>query len=66
MDEDKCKFCINRWTCKEVCNKCNLTNCEHNRDGFCLDIKVLKRSGKQTGCIYYDNKNLNKSEEAKG
>ena len=57
MDDDRCRFCINRWTCKGICDKCDLTECEYNRDGFCLDIEALKQERKQTGCIYYDNTN---------
>lgn len=57
MSNDKCDFCLNRWGCHDVCTRCERTECEYNHDGHCLEVKVLKRWDKQTGCIYFTNRN---------
>ena len=40
-----------------VDDKCKYKECEHYRDGNCLDIKSLKDPYRQTGCIYYTGRN---------
>lgn len=51
MDDDKCKFCIDKWICRGICSKCDYHECTHNRQGFCLDVEALRDPRKQTGCL---------------
>lgn len=63
MNNDHCTFCLNHWGCNGECTICNIKECEYNRNGHCLDIKALKHPEKQTGCIYYSNRNNGECED---
>lgn len=45
-------------TIKNETSKCSLTSCHYNINGCCQDIVLLKNPWKETGCIYYQNKNI--------
>lgn len=62
MTNDHCTFCLNRWGCHGLCTRCERIECGYNHDGHCLDVKALKQPDKQTGCIYYTNRNRSKGE----
>ena len=47
-------------------DRCELVECAFNRDGACLDRVALKVKDKQTGCIYYDYKNMNEGDFKSG
>ena len=51
--EELCKYCLQRWGCRNICSRCIVINCQYNQDGFCIDIKVLRVADKQTGCVWY-------------
>lgn len=39
-------------------NACSYLNCGFNVSGRCPDMDVLKNPWKETGCIFYKNKNI--------
>lgn len=39
-------------------DKCPLHACHFNTSGRCQDIELLKNPWKETGCIYYQYKNI--------
>lgn len=39
-------------------DKCSINACHFNVNGHCQDIQVLKNPWKETGCLYYKNKNI--------
>ena len=50
----------------KMIDRCELVECAFNRDGACLDRVALKVKDKQTGCIYYDYKNMNEGDFKSG
>ena len=39
-------------------NACSYLDCGFNVNGRCPDMDVLKNPYKETGCIFYKNKNI--------
>lgn len=36
------------------CNDCDELDCEHNRDGQCIDKQSMDNPYRQTGCIKHE------------
>lgn len=43
-------------------NDCDKKGCPYNTDGQCLDKQLLMDPTKQTGCIFFKNKNIRMDE----
>ena len=53
-------------TNKKEKNACTLTSCNFNTNGRCQDIELLKNPWKETGCIYFQNKNIQTEKASQG